>query len=371
METPLAYGRRRLTRTGLGNVDDSVATTASSLQAGPSRLPELTQLVDVDFSDLESDNLESDEHATPRIQALNKLPSAENDLQTPAARLRAILSRVPNGSLSPDATPVATQPPKSVANYESDSDMDISTQVNRAPSAAHTSIRSIFSNALRPPGDTPQKQQQRPRRNSIDTSEVETSPRLERGQHRAKRKSLSLSDEEVENLYRHSRKSQPSFKSKPQHSGLDVLRQRFMNTSGDEGTSQQDGDLSDDTADLLRELNSSRASPPAATSTPQQSMQMSMNSGFQLQSNLLDHDSEMQRFIDNADTYEDFPSKFVEPANASEVEQNVDFPSNSAPEDDPPDTPERPSSPPRTSTHFYPLCHPRLTSDRLATRCLH
>lgn len=201
--TPLQYGRRRLTRTGIANADDSVATTASSLQAGPSRLPELTQLVDVDFSDLDrdSDDLQSDEHATPRIQALNKLPTAENDLQTPAARLRAILSRVPNGSSSPDATPVATQPPKSMANYESDSDMDISTQVNRAPSAAHTSIRSIFSNALRPPGDTPQKQQ-RPRRNSIDTSEVETSPRVERGQHRAKRKSLSLSDEEVENLYR-------------------------------------------------------------------------------------------------------------------------------------------------------------------------
>lgn len=53
------------------------------------------------------------------------------------------------------------------------------------------------------------------------------------------------------------------------------------------------GDLSDDMADLLRELKSSRASPPAATSTPQQSMQMSMNSGFQLQS------SEFSRMLCN------------------------------------------------------------------------
>lgn len=61
-------------------------------------------------------------------------------------------------------------------------------------------------------------------------------------------------------------------------------------------------DKSDDTATILQNLEA--ATPPAATSTPQQSLRISVNSQFQYQSNLLEQDSEMQHVIEGFNSYE-------------------------------------------------------------------
>ena len=195
-------GRRRLVRTAPTSAMVPNDSIASGSQAGPSRLPDLTQLVDVGLSDLDRsfDDLDSDEHATPRLPTSTELPPADGPVQSSAARLRALLQRVPNGS-PPPATPMAPTSTQSAGTYESDYEIADTTWATATPSVAQTSLsnlRSVFSHAMRPPGDTPQKQ--RKRRNSIDTSEVDSSPKTERPKIKGKRKSLS--DEEVENAYR-------------------------------------------------------------------------------------------------------------------------------------------------------------------------
>ncbi|TFK25517.1 hypothetical protein FA15DRAFT_755746 [Coprinopsis marcescibilis] len=326
-------GRRRLVRSAPTSAIVQNDSIASSSQAGPSRLPDLTQLVDVGLSDLDRsfDDLDSDEHTTPRLPTSTELPQVDGPVQSSAARLRALLQRVQNGS--PPATPMAPASTQSVGTYESDYEIADTTRATATPSVAQTSIsnlRSVFSHAMRPPGDTPQKQ--RKRRNSIDTSEVDSSPKTERPKIKAKRKSLS--DEEVENAYRTSFAQTPgSGKLKSQPLTLDVLRQRFMNTPSrnlgeEEDLVPGDQDLSDDTADLLRELNSSRNSPPEATSTPQKSLMMSTNSQFQLHSNLLEQDSEMQRAIENLDSYEEtIADPQIDSSSKTDSRAHVSFPS--------------------------------------------
>ncbi|RXW23374.1 hypothetical protein EST38_g2507 [Candolleomyces aberdarensis] len=179
---------------------DESTTTASTLQAGPSRLPELSQLVDVNFSgiDRDSGDTESEEQSTPRIPVASKLPPPNGE--TPAARLRALLSLVPNHSTQ--TTPVPPPEPESESEHESDFDRGESINANATTSMARESLRDVFSRALRAPGDTPQKQKKR--RNSIDLSDVDPSPKMEKERERSKirAKRKSLSDEEVENSYR-------------------------------------------------------------------------------------------------------------------------------------------------------------------------
>jgi hypothetical protein len=111
---------------------------------------------------------------------------------TPAARLRALLSRVPN---SPSNSGGFTH--ARVASSEPDSDFDPPrASSTNTPSIARESLKDLFSRALRDPGDTPQKN--RRRRNSIDVSEVESSPRVERERAKNKGKRRSLSDEEAD-----------------------------------------------------------------------------------------------------------------------------------------------------------------------------
>ncbi|KAF6760055.1 hypothetical protein DFP72DRAFT_805767 [Ephemerocybe angulata] len=319
--TPYAASRRRITRTIPG---DESTTTASSVQAGPSRLPDFTQLVDVNFSEMDNnhEDTESDDHATPRFAATSRLPPPNGE--TPAARLRALLSLVPN-ERTPTAQPVPPPPlEEPVTDYESDFDKGESINATTA-SIARESLRDIFSRALRAPGGTPQKQKQRS--SSVEPSESESVPRQEREKSRIRGKRKSLSDEEVENSHRTPMPAQHSgFKARGKPLTMEVLQQRFMNKSETDNedisssekrefcsydyvsplTRLADGNR-DDTGELLRELNSSRASPPAATSTPQHSMHMSVdvNSQYQLESNLLDQDSEMQRIIDGLDSYDD------------------------------------------------------------------
>lgn len=142
---------------------------------------------------------DEDEESTPRRPALEiskagspgATENAESPVvETPAARLRALLARIPNSS-----TPKARAPP-SPTEIESDFEPPGSSSPqnnNGNQTSARESLRDIFSRALRAE-ETPIKDrfQRRPRRNSIGSSGIEESPM----KMRVKRQSLS--DEEAE-----------------------------------------------------------------------------------------------------------------------------------------------------------------------------
>ena len=130
---------------------------------------------------------------SPRSTASPGLP-ADN----PTARLRALLARVPN---SPNgATPQASssRPPITLpSSSEPESDFEPPHSIGTSSSIARESLKELFSNALREPGNTPRKAG-RPRRNSIDASDVDASISVdeERAKYKAKRRTFS--DEEAE-----------------------------------------------------------------------------------------------------------------------------------------------------------------------------
>ncbi|TFK44544.1 hypothetical protein BDQ12DRAFT_673185 [Crucibulum laeve] len=298
---PLPIPRLRLSRHSPSHVyHPSTVSASSSSQAGPSHLPDVTQLVDLNLSDLNTNTNtgddELDQYPTPKMSNVHP-PSSSSPADTPAARLRALLTRVPNHRAT--ATPPPAQTPS-----EHESDFEPPDFVPVTPTIMRDSLKDIFSRALREPGDTPQKG--RRRRNSIDTSEVDASPRVERERSSIKGKRKSLSDEEVEHSTKSPHRYNNSSKT-PRPITLDILRERYTNLEHTEDLSPASPyrhDDSNDTATIMRDLNSSRATPPAATSTPQHSLRMSVNSQYQFQSNLLDQDSEMQREIEGLDSYE-------------------------------------------------------------------
>ena len=177
--------RLRLTRhSQLSPLDDDLSRTPT---AGPSRLH---------VSQEESE----DTDATPRLTVSSSLPSVYAVTEdTPAARLRALLAQVPNTS-SVSRTQLLHEPPPSLP---SDRESDFEPPPRWAnsstnSSSARESLRSLFTHALRDPGDTPRKDV---RRNSIDLSEVEDTPRSgrvmeERARNKGKR--MSFSDEELD-----------------------------------------------------------------------------------------------------------------------------------------------------------------------------
>jgi serine/arginine repetitive matrix protein 2 len=168
----------------LSPLDDDLSRTPT---AGPSRLHVLQD---------ESE----DTDATPRLTVSSSLPSVYAVTEdTPAARLRALLAQVPNTS-SASRTQLLHEPPPSLP---SDRESDFEPPPRWAysstnSSSARESLRSLFTHALRDPGDTPRKDV---RRNSIDLSEVEDTPRSgrvmeERARNKGKR--MSFSDEELD-----------------------------------------------------------------------------------------------------------------------------------------------------------------------------
>ncbi|KAF9467287.1 hypothetical protein BDZ94DRAFT_1156163 [Collybia nuda] len=261
--------------------------------AGPSRSRFQDHLLStpVDFNHNSEDNSDDDQLPTPRITSTIMLGSAE----TPAERLRAVLARVPTSAKS-------THMPHSPVRTPSilDSDFEPPDGYPATPTIARESLKAIFSRAVRDPGDTPQKERDKlKRRNSIDASEVEASPRVsERTKNKGKRRSLS--DEDVEKPTQ----SEASFRSS-QAATFDTLRERLTNSHTQIKDQQTVPDyFSHDTTTILRNIHTSH-SPPAATSAPQESLRMSANSQFQFESNLLEQDSEMQRVIEGFDSYED------------------------------------------------------------------
>jgi serine/arginine repetitive matrix protein 2 len=184
--TLLQVPRLRITRHSqlpLSPLDDDLSRTPT---AGPSRLHAL-----------HSDNEDTD--STPRLPVSSSLPSiyaATED--TPAARLRALLAQVPNTSSASRTQLLHEPPPPLPSDRDSDFDPPPKWANSSTASSARENLRSLFTHALRDPGDTPRKDA---RRNSIDSSEVEDSPRIDRviqERSRNKGKRTSFSDEELE-----------------------------------------------------------------------------------------------------------------------------------------------------------------------------
>jgi hypothetical protein len=182
MESPVFPAPRlRLSRNGI--LDGTVGAGSSA-----HRLPTVSAFQP---SDDYADDGDDDQLSTPRMA-----PAANPAIQlaaaeTPAARLRALLSRVPTSSTPPMPHPV------SPSEVESDFDPPNETLPN-TPSMARESLKDIFSRALREPGNTPQKEKAHRRRNSIDLSEVDSTPRLQPENSRNKGKRRSLSEDEVD-----------------------------------------------------------------------------------------------------------------------------------------------------------------------------
>ncbi|KAI0044998.1 hypothetical protein FA95DRAFT_1561637 [Auriscalpium vulgare] len=253
MENPhLVIPRLRLTRQGSSSQD-------ATPTAGPSRLA----LHD-----------EEDAESTPRMPVHSfPSPSATSPGtslvdETPAARLRAVMARM-SGMTS--QTQILREPTPSLpSDLDSDFDGPPPKWNARSASMARESLKDLFSNVLQ---ETPQKQRAERRRNSIDASEVEDSPRVQRvaqERSRAKGKRKSLSDDEPS-------RSTPA-------ANFDALRSRLENASVE--PSESAAETSNDTATILRQMN-------ASSSTPMRSVQFP--STYQNDSNLLDQDSEMQR----------------------------------------------------------------------------
>lgn len=206
----LSLPRLRLARNAV--YDDNNATPT----AGPSRLRD------------------DDEELTPRIPIQNNLATTTPyPSDTPAARLRALLAKVPND------TPRANPP---VPSSPSETSSDFYPSYLNTTNNPHQSLKELFSHALRDPGDTPERP--RRRRNSIDLSEVDASPRLDRAQKeraktRGKRKSLS--DEELEKansermcyLYLQKLTQAESSQHYSQATTFHTLRQRLANSQFD------------------------------------------------------------------------------------------------------------------------------------------
>ena len=140
---------------------------------------------------LSDDQLSSDEQNTPKITMTPTATRADN----PAAVLRALLSRLP--AHPPSSTTSNAFSVQDNTEQERESDFDTVSESNVAPSIAQESLKHIFSNALRDPGNTPQKAQRK--RNGIDSSEVEGSPRVEKERAKNKGKRRRVTDDEVEN----------------------------------------------------------------------------------------------------------------------------------------------------------------------------
>ncbi|KAI0644577.1 hypothetical protein C8Q79DRAFT_781572 [Trametes meyenii] len=285
---------------------------------------------------LHADDDDEDAESTPRMNstAIPDRQSPRNTTtpglpaDTPAARLRALLARVPN---TPDsATPHAStsRMPALPSGSEPDSDFEPPYSSVTTSSVARESLKEIFSRALREPGNTPQKGKQR--RNSIDASEVEASPRVEEERSKYRGKRRSLSDEEAEKSsecpfdagsasshcgVEHAESSERSFRSSSAASAFDALRQRLNGSTSVMPTipseqlvmdmSMPPPNSSMDTAMPPSAPADTSETPPYATSTPMRTFQMSAH--LHMQSNLLDQDSEMRNALEGMDSYEIAP----------------------------------------------------------------
>ncbi|KAH8992804.1 hypothetical protein EDB86DRAFT_2805989 [Lactarius hatsudake] len=296
----LQVPRLRITRhsqLSLSPLDDDLSRTPT---AGPSRLHAL-----------HGDNEDTD--STPRLPVSSSLPSIYAAVEdTPAARLRALLAQVPNTSSASRTQLLHEPPPPLPSDRDSDFDPPPKWANSSTTSSARENLRSLFTHALRDPGDTPRKDG---RRNSIDSSEVEDSPRIDRviqERSRNKGKRTSFSDEELET-------SSSTFCRCHSHSfrpRTPPIRQK--GTRPFQPSMSAASDSSTDNAALIREMHGRTVPAPGISSTSLHTVHLSTQ--FQSQSSrpfmrmlspllisplsdLLDQDSEMQRAMGVGDSF--------------------------------------------------------------------
>lgn len=168
-------------------------------QDDPSRLQSSTNLMESHIEDFGDD----EQQDTPKLPAFPNLPPETPTFpeDTPAARLKAVLERT-SAKSKPPPPPLRSSSP--VTEFESD--LEIPEMGSSQPSLARVNLNSLFTHALRDPGDTPQKSAKGKmrRRNSIDTSEFESSPRVvedkkDRTDYKGKRRSTSDDELSVSN----------------------------------------------------------------------------------------------------------------------------------------------------------------------------
>ncbi|KAF9451307.1 hypothetical protein P691DRAFT_381997 [Macrolepiota fuliginosa MF-IS2] len=292
MDTPQPLPRLRVSRASPSRLDRNNTSIASSSQAGPSRLTDFTQLVDLNLSDIRASHDYTDEddaedqYPTPRMSSTAPLaPASTTPGANLAGRLRELIHLVPNGSGS-QSTPTPRRPP-SPTFHESDFEGESTAGYSRA----RESLRDIFTQALREPGDTPQKG--RPRRNSDGTaSEMDPSPQGSKEWSGIKGKRKSLSDEESDNP------TKPYLNGSSQRTVFRSSRDSNAVEFPLKSISAEDSDDAEDSP------KPQRASPPNATGTLQ-SLRLSQNLSFPQHSNLLDQDSEMQRAFGELESFDD------------------------------------------------------------------
>ncbi|KAI0633689.1 hypothetical protein C8Q77DRAFT_806383 [Trametes polyzona] len=277
--------------------------------AGPSHNPGL----------LHADDDDEDAESTPRMST-SAIPDRQSprtgaapklSLDTPTDRLRAVLQVSRSSNKADSTTPRASSSrhPALGSGSELDSDFEPPYSTTTTSSIARESIKSLFSKALREPGSTPRKGKQR--RNSIDASEVESSPRVEEERAKYKWKRRSLSDEEAEKS-KLVEPSERSFRSSSAASTFDALRQRLDGSTSVMPTLPKEQQVMDmsmpppnsstDTAMQRAAAGEISFTPPFATSTPMRTFQLSAH--LHLESNLLDQDSEMQKALQGMDSYD-------------------------------------------------------------------
>lgn len=187
---PISVPRLRLPRYSPQHSDQALTPIA-----GPSQNPNFLHTDDGDDDDADSTPrmTASEVRFSPRSAVTAGLPPADN----PTARLRALLARVPNAPNGATPQVSSSRPMSFPSGSEPDSDFEPPLSMVTTSSIARESLKELFSHALREPGNTPRKVS-RPRRNSIDGSEVEASPLVdeERVRHKAKRRVYS--DEEAD-----------------------------------------------------------------------------------------------------------------------------------------------------------------------------
>lgn len=157
---------------------------ASISESGPSRLPDFSQLVNVNLDDMASDTTEQP------TQSRTSMTSTATRSDNPAAVLRALLSRLPNQSSSPRPQSPQRFPSDRESDYE---DQDLADATPTSKSHAQESLRDIFSKARRDP-DTPRKSL---RRNSIGPTEAGANSESHQDIS-VKGKQRSFSDDELE-----------------------------------------------------------------------------------------------------------------------------------------------------------------------------
>ncbi|KAH9005899.1 hypothetical protein EDB86DRAFT_3070969 [Lactarius hatsudake] len=101
--------------------------------------------------------LDDDLSRTPT--AALSLPSIYAAVEdTPAARLRALLAQVPNTSSASRTQLLHEPPPPLPSDRDSDFDPPPKWANSSTTSSARENLRSVFTHALRDPGDTPRKE---------------------------------------------------------------------------------------------------------------------------------------------------------------------------------------------------------------------